>query len=173
MENISKHISYSEAIRSDVAKRKGISNIPNCDQLENMKEVATFIFEPIRSYFGVPIFISSMFRSAELNKAIGGAHRYERGVYIPLSQHCSGQAMDIDADVFGSVTNEEIFSYILENLIYDQCIAEGVENGHVEWVHVSFNQDNNRKQPLIMYREEGKSKYLPYTEENYNKFIKQ
>ena len=38
MENISKHITYAEAIHSNTAKRKGIDNTPNPTQLENMKD---------------------------------------------------------------------------------------------------------------------------------------
>ena len=40
MENISKHITYAEAIHSNTAKRKGIDNTPNPTQLENMKITA-------------------------------------------------------------------------------------------------------------------------------------
>ena len=82
-----------------------------------------------------------------------------------------GAAMDIDADVYGMVTNEEIFTYIVDNLVYDQVIAEGVENGHIEWVHVSFNKGKNRKQPLIMYRNQYGTHYTPYTKEGLNKFL--
>lgn len=166
MESISRHISYNEAIYSDTAKRKGISNAPNEEQLSRMKKVACMVFEPLRIFFSVPIHVSSFFRSAALNVAIGGAK---------TSQHMAnnGAAMDIDADTYGKVTNEEIFEYIKDNLEFDQLIAEGVEDGHVSWVHVSYvSAEKNRNEILIMYREDGKSKYLPYTEENYKKFIK-
>ncbi len=43
--NISKYISYIEATKSDTAIRKGIENIPNPEQLANMKYVATEIIE--------------------------------------------------------------------------------------------------------------------------------
>lgn len=172
-DRISRYISFEEATHSYTAKRLNIDNTPNEDQLANMKEVGLRVFDPVRANFGVAIYTSSFFRSTDLNKAIGGAHKYVRGVYVPTSQHCKGEAIDIDADVFGKVTNEEIFSYIKDNLEFDQLIAEGVENGHVEWVHVSYSKDNNRNQVLIMYREDGKSKYLPYTDENYKKYIKE
>jgi len=165
MEKISRHVSYKEATNSATAKRLGILNSPTEAQLHNMSIVAKMVFEPLRVHFSVPIYVSSMFRSEELNKALGGA---------TSSQHMAnnGAAMDIDADRYGRVTNEEIFSYIKDNLQFDQLIAEGVENGHVEWVHVSYKAKKNRNQVLIMYRENGKSKYLPYTKENYNKYIK-
>ena len=162
---ISNHISYEEATYSNTAKRLGIINEPNESQLSNMLLVAINIFEPIRAHFNTPIHVSSMFRSKELNEAINGANS---------SQHLAnnGAAIDIDADKYGKVTNEEIFEYIKDNLDFDQLIAESVEDGHVSWVHVSYKSTDNRGQVLIMYRDNGKSKYLPYTKENYKKFIK-
>ena len=52
MENISKHITYAEAIHSQTAKRKGIDNTPNPTQLENMKVTAEKVFEPLRAWVG-------------------------------------------------------------------------------------------------------------------------
>ena len=101
MENISKHITYAEAIHSNTAKRKGIDNTPNPTQLENMKITAEKVFEPLRSWVGGPIKVNSFFRSPELNTAIGG---------VPSSQHCKGQAIDID-DVYGRRSNAEMFTH--------------------------------------------------------------
>lgn len=166
MENISRHISYTEAVNSVTAKRLGILNIPTEEQLQKMRLVAKMVFEPLRIHLSVPIYISSMFRSNGLNIAIGGASS---------SQHMAdnGAAMDLDADRYEGTTNEEIFKYIKDNLEFDQLIAEGVEDGHVEWVHCSYSKGSNRKQVLIMYRNQHGTHYMPYTEENYNKFIKE
>jgi hypothetical protein len=172
MKNISKYVTWKEAIKSNTAIRKGISNIPTSGQLVKMKLVASKVFDKVRVHFNVPIHVSSMFRSTALNKAIGGAHKYKLGKYIATSQHCKGEAMDIDADTYGKVTNEDIFLYIFNNLDYDQLILEGVEDGKASWVHVSYKSSGNRKQALIMYRAKGKAKYLPYSKDNYNKFIK-
>lgn len=144
MENISLHISYKEATHSDVGKRLNIDNTPNEKQLQCMQDIATRVFEPLREYFGVPIYISSFFRSKALNKAIKGATG---------SQHMKGQAMDIDADnsKYGFVTNGEIFDYIRKNLVFDQLILENVsEDGTGGWVHVSLNGDSNRGEVLTM-----------------------
>ena len=83
---ISDHITFAEAIHSNTAKRYSIKNIPNEEQTNNMKMLAEKIFEPLRLWVGGPIKINSMFRSEELNKAIGGSSS---------SQHCKGMAMDI------------------------------------------------------------------------------
>jgi uncharacterized protein YcbK (DUF882 family) len=84
---LSKHLALAEVTRSNEAKRKGISNEPTPEHLKNFQLLAEKVFEPIREHFAVPIKISSGYRSAALNKAIGGA---------ASSQHCSGEAIDID-----------------------------------------------------------------------------
>ena len=97
--NISKHITYAEAIHSNTAKRDGIDNTPNSYHLNNMKVLAEKIFEPLRSWVGGPIKVNSFFRSPKLNEAIGG---------VATSMHCKGQAIDLD-DVYGYKTNAEMF----------------------------------------------------------------
>ena len=145
---ISKHISYREATFTQTR----LDNVPNDVQLEAMKTIANRVFEPLRQAMGdVPIFISSFFRSDAVNKKIGGSKN---------SQHTFGEAMDLDADIFGGITNKDIFNYIKDNLEFDQLIAEDVkEDGTIGWVHVSYTKRYpNRKQILIMK----KGKYYEY-----------
>ena len=148
---ISKHISYKEGTYSNTATRLGIDNTPNDDQLTNMELVAEKIFEPLRSYVGGPIIINSFFRCPKLNTAIGGSHK---------SQHCKGQAMDID-DVFGRCTNAEMYHFIKDNLDFDQMIWEFGDDDNPDWVHVSYvSEEDNRNRCLKAYREDGKTKYM-------------
>ena len=148
---ISKHISYKEGVYSVTAIRKGIDNEPNEEQLSNMKLVAEKIFEPVRTHFKVPIKVNSFFRSPDLNKAIGGSTK---------SQHCKGQAIDID-DTYGKATNAEMYWWIKENLDFDQMIWEFGNNDNPDWVHVSYvSPDKNRNRCLKAYRDDGKTKYM-------------
>lgn len=155
---ISKHITYAEAIKSQTAVRKGIKNAPNIEELENMKYVANEIFEPLRlAMGGKPLTISSFFRSVALNKAIGGSSS---------SQHCRGEAMDIDADG-AHVTNREVFEWIKENCAFDQLIFEFRKKDFpddCEWVHVSLKRHgSNRFEILEAYKDMwGKTKYKKY-----------
>ena len=150
MLKISKHISYREAAHSATAKRRGLNNTPNDNQLDNMYKVADFIFEPLRMYVGGAIKITSFFRSPEVNTAIGGSTK---------SQHCKGQAIDID-DVFGHKTNFEMFQYIRDNLDFDQLIYEFGTNDNPDWVHVSYvSKKENRNRVLRAIRENGKTRY--------------
>jgi zinc D-Ala-D-Ala carboxypeptidase len=147
---ISKHISYKEGVYSNTAIRVGINNDPNDEQLENMELIANEVFEPLRVWVGGPIKINSFFRSPELNTAIGGSGK---------SQHCKGQAIDID-DTFGKATNAEMYHWIKENLDFDQMIWEFGDDENPNWVHVSYvSPRENRNRCLLAYKENKKTKY--------------
>lgn len=132
---ISENISYTEATKSRTAIKLGLDNRPNGVQFKNMQTVAEKVFEPIREYYGVPIAVTSFFRSKEVNKEIGGSK---------TSQHCKGEAMDLDADVYGLIRNRDIFNYIKDNLEFDQLIWEFGDDRNPDWVHVSYSEGNNR-----------------------------
>tara|TARA_R110000765_G_scaffold344073_1_gene434362 strand:- start:9 stop:464 length:456 start_codon:yes stop_codon:yes gene_type:complete len=147
---ISKHISDKEGANSNTALRRGIENIPNTEQLLNMRLIAEEVFEPLRSYVGGPIKINSFFRCPDLNKAIGGSSK---------SQHCKGQAMDLD-DTFGRMTNAEMYEFIKDNLEFDQMIWEFGDDENPAWIHVSYvSQSKNRNRCLLAYKENRKTKY--------------
>jgi hypothetical protein len=159
---LSKNLALAEVIRSETAKRKGISNMPTPEHIENFKLLAERVFQPIRDHFGVPIRISSGYRSAALNKAIGGAGKTVNGVYVPSSQHCTGEAIDIDMDGT-SITNRQIFDFIKDNLTWDQLIFEFGTEENPDWVHVSYESTGKqRKQILRAKKVGGKTTYVPY-----------
>ena len=159
---LSKNLALAEVTRSETAKRKGISNMPTPEHIENFKKLAEKVFQPIRDHFGVPIRISSGYRSAALNKAIGGAGKTVNGVYIPSSQHCTGEAIDIDMDGT-TITNAQIFNYIKENLEFDQLIWEFGTDTNPDWVHVSYESTGKqRKQILRAKKVGGKTVYTPF-----------
>ena len=147
---ISKHISYKEGVYSITATRRGINNDPNDEQLSNMELLAEKVFEPLREWVGGPIKINSFFRCQELNKAIGGSSK---------SQHCHGQAIDID-DTYGKVANSEMYHYVKENLDFDQIIWEFGDDDNPNWVHISYvSEEDNRRRCLQAYKENSKTKY--------------
>jgi hypothetical protein len=150
---LSKHLSLAEIMRSETAKRNGISNMPTEEHLNNFKLLAEKVFEPIREHFKAPIHISSGYRSKALNTAIKGSLS---------SQHCSGEAIDIDMDGT-SITNAQIFNYIKDNLIFDQLIWEFGTDKNPDWVHVSYESTGKqRKQILKALKVNGKTSYAPY-----------
>jgi len=150
--NLSKNLTLAEVTKSTTAKRLGIDNTPDEWTTENLRQVALNIFQPLREAFGCPIYVSSGYRSAELNTAIGGSTR---------SQHVEGRALDLDADVYGGCTNSQIFNWIKENVEFDQLIWEFGDDDNPDWVHVSYVYDGlNRKRCLKACRDDnGKTYY--------------
>ena len=130
-DRISEHISYKEATHSNTALRRGIDNIPDVEEIENIK-------------------INSFYRSPELNVAIGGSK---------TSQHCHGQAMDLD-DTYGHRTNASMFTYIRNHLDFDQLIWEFGDDKNPAWIHVSYvSEDENRHRCLKAVKKSGKTTY--------------
>ena len=145
--NITEHFSMKELTHSQTAIKNGIPNIPKDPQVvANLTLLCEKVLEPLREGMKCPIRISSGYRSPELNKLIGGAK---------ASQHNIGEAVDIDLDE----KNAELFSYIVNNLDFDQIIWEFGDDKNPDWVHVSYKAAGNRKQLLKALKSNGKTSY--------------
>ena len=148
---LSENLSLSEVIKSNTAIRRGIDNHPTQEHLEALEDIADNVFQHIREHFKVSIGISSGYRSRKLNEAIGGSKN---------SQHSRGEALDLDADMYGKITNKQIFNFIKDNLVFDQLIWEFGNDHEPNWVHVSFTTRRpNRMMILKAYKSKGKNKY--------------
>lgn len=155
MRYISKHISWSEAVKSKTAEKHEIENTPNENQIQEMKKLAKNIFEPLREWAGHPIRVNSFFRSPELCLKLKSK---------ATSQHAKGQAIDIDS--LGEKTNAELFNYIKDNLSFDQLIWEFGDDENPDWIHVSFvNENTNRGNILKAIKDNKKTKYVFYNAE--------
>jgi hypothetical protein len=126
-----KNFKYKEFIRSDVAIRLGIDNVPNDDQWGNIERLAVNVLQPIRNKFG-QIRITSGFRSVELNQAIGGS-RY--------SNHCRAEAADIEP-VNNNIKLVDIMEYIVDKLEFRTIILEYPPLG---WLHTDYREGENLK----------------------------
>lgn len=134
---ISQHLVLAELIRSESAKRNGITNMPTPEHIENLKALAENIFEPIRTEFRVPIYLSSGYRSKELNKLVKGS---------ATSQHCKGEAIDIDMDSHShNISNKDIFDFIVAKLPFDQVINEF----DYAWIHVSYKKNGPQRGQIL------------------------
>jgi len=144
---LSKNFVLSEVTRSNTAKRLGIDNVPKDAHMKNMQRIITNLIQPMRNDLG-PIRITSGYRSPNLNRAIGGSSK---------SQHCKGEALDLQFWKDGQMCNKEIFDWIVESgLDFDQMINEF----DFSWIHLSLVQKENRKQVLIAYKDdEGDTAY--------------
>jgi len=145
---LSKNLSLKEVVKSNTATRLDIDNTPSEQAINNLKGIAEHVFQPLRDRFGVPIGVSSGYRSPALNKAVNGSR---------TSQHMVGEALDIDADIYGGLSNKDIFEFIKDNLVFDQMIWEFGDDESPAWVHVSYKSyGENRGRILKAYKDENK-----------------
>ena len=147
--NLSKSFTLNELTKSQEAIRLEIDNTPNEEQIENLKILCEKILQPLRDYYGMPVSVSSGYRSAKLCEAIGSSSK---------SQHTKGQAADFE--IFG-VANKDLAEFIVKNLKYDQCILEfwNENEPNSGWVHCSFNSSGNRGQFLKAEKVNGRVVY--------------
>ena len=146
---LSKNFSLAEFTKSQTAERKGIDNTPEGDHLDAAIDLFENVVQSVRDHFG-PTTINSGYRSPALNDAVGGSI---------TSQHCKGQAADIEVP---GVANADLANWIVENLEFDQVILEFYTKGIPDsgWVHVSYKADGeNRKSILTASRVDGKTVY--------------
>ncbi len=145
---LSKNFTLSEFTKSQTATRRGIDNTPEGEHMEAAKELFENVVQSVRDQFGVTV-INSGYRGPELNEAVGGSSN---------SQHCKGQAVDIECP---GTANYELASWIEQNLDFDQLILEFYTPGIPDsgWVHVSYKTEGNRKSVLTAAKVDGKTEY--------------
>ena len=135
---LSKNFSLNEMCRSNTASVRGLPNVPNAEQVKNLQQLCENVLQPLRNHLGKPVVINSGFRSQAVNMAVGGAKN---------SQHTKGEAADIKCKDYPYA--KEIYTWIMDNLKFDQVILE--RKGKSVWVHVSFRTNGkNRQQALTM-----------------------
>ena len=83
---LSEHFSLSEFTKSATARKHGIKNTPPQEAVDNLKALCQGCLEPLREALGLPVVITSGYRTKALNSML--AHSSER------SQHMLGQAAD-------------------------------------------------------------------------------
>ena len=132
------NFSLEEMCRSNTASMRGLPNVPNAEQVKNLQQLCENVLQPLRNHLGKPVVINSGFRSQAVNMAVGGAKN---------SQHTKGEAADIKCKDYPYA--KEIYTWIMDNLKFDQVILE--RKGKAVWVHVSFRTNGkNRQQALTM-----------------------
>ena len=139
-----RYFTIGELCQSNEAAKRGIPNHPNTAQKMNMEKLIDRVLDPIRSLYGKPIYVNSGFRCLTLNKVVGGAKN---------SSHLMGQAADITGG--NPRENKKIWDIIMflfqeGDIDFDQCINEKPVNGEPSWIHISYNEDNNRGQILTL-----------------------
>lgn len=146
---LSENFTLQEFTKSQTALRLGIDNTPSEEHLVAAQALFLKIVQPVRDNFG-PTTINSGYRGPALNEAVGGSSK---------SQHCKGEAVDIECP---GVPNADVAQWIVDNLDFDQVILEFYTPGIPDsgWVHVSYTLNGeNRKSVLTAMKEDGKTVY--------------
>jgi len=128
-----KYFTLKELIKSNIAEKYGIHNIPSKGQEKKLIKLIDNILDPAREEFKAPIYVHSGFRCPKLNKKVGGAKN---------SQHTKAEAVDLVCH------NNIKLLEILKKLNFDQLIIEKPIADYPSWLHVSY-VDNNRNEILI------------------------
>ena len=139
---LSQHFTLGELCKTSVKTKDG--NIPSHVHIENLKRVCSWL-EMLRSEWNNrygdgddPIIINSGYRSAQVNKAVGG---------VATSNHLTGCAVDIR--VLGM---EQLLRYAVilldisdesqEN--FDELLIERNARG-TYWLHFAVRPEGNRR----------------------------
>lgn len=126
-----KHFTIQELCKSTVAEERLIDNTPSDVITDQLTALVDNILDPLRDAYGSPIFVSSGYRSVQLNRVVGG---------VNSSQHRLGQAADLDQG--SKKENKKLFNLVLKlELPFDQLILE--YGG--EWIHISYSPRNRRQ----------------------------
>ncbi len=136
-EKISRYFTMGEAIHSTTAKRRGIKNIPDWEERANIRYTARRLDE-VRKILGRPVVVSSWFRSAKLNRAVGGSSS---------SGHRKGMAVDIILKK-GKAGRREFEKVRRELKSFDQLIYYP-RRGHL---HIGFKQYKAQERKEVMVR---------------------
>jgi len=136
---LSEHMTLAELTKTNT----GIENVPNEAQVENLKRLCRWL-ERLRKRWNDkygdgddPIIINSGFRSAAVNKAVGG---------VPTSNHLTGCAVDIRC-----IGMEQALRYaaILLDISdmsredFDELLIE--QKRSVIWIHFAVRPSENRR----------------------------
>ena len=138
--SLMRYFSYSEFLKSDVAEKYQITNIPDSAQLlqvlDNIKALVDNILDPLRAKIGRPIIITSGYRCQQVNELVGGSK---------TSQHLSGKAADIHVQGYTPQQMDMVYRTIQMYYDFDQLIFYPSKN----IIHISWNGDKNRQKSWV------------------------
>jgi zinc D-Ala-D-Ala carboxypeptidase len=148
--NLTTNFTLAEMVKSDTALRHDMDNTPGENEIANLKRLAEKVLQPVRDHYQKGVKCNSGYRAPAVNQKVGGS---------PTSDHCKGQAADIEIP---GVANADLAKWITENLEFTQVILEFYTPGVPDsgWVHVSYDPDNLKKQVLTAAKQGGKTVYL-------------
>lgn len=158
-----RYFTLAECIHSATAAARRIDNTPDGEQRAHLVETVEQLLDPLREAWAAhcrdkalgtaAIRISSGFRSAQLNAAIGGA---------ATSAHCCGYAFDL-VPCNGQLRTFKAFCRaFLAGKAFDQLISEDENaDGTPRWIHLGYKSP--RGEQRRMFRSMRGGTYRPMT----------
>lgn len=140
-----KHFTFQEFERSETAARLKIDNrMPEIAEA-HVVELVDILLDPLREAWGGPLIVTSGYRCAELNRAVGGS---------ATSAHLAGWAADLVPDGDDPRGVQGLVDFAIEWLTatalpLDQLIDE--RSGGSRWLHIGI-RDLKGKQRRQMLR---------------------
>jgi uncharacterized protein YcbK (DUF882 family) len=133
-----KHFTIEELTRSATARRKGIPNLPNGEEKENLTALVDNVLDPLRELWGAPIIVTSGYRCPLLNKKVGG---------VATSYHMKGQAADIRAK---NLRNGDLYA-LIKRMYMEGCF--GLTECYIDerrgYIHIAFDAAENSVWPFF------------------------
>lgn len=144
---LSEHFTLAEMCKTSVKTADG--NIPSHVHIENLKRLCGWL-EMLRDEWNRrygdgddPIVINSGFRSAEVNRAVGGS---------PASNHLKGCAVDIRVAGIEQLLRYAVILLDISDESkedFDELLLE--QKVGVMWLHFAVRPDGNRRRTKLLY----------------------
>ena len=134
---LSENFTLEEMISSSTASKRNIPNLPEHEQIANLRRLCIEILQPVRNAFGKPLTVTSGFRSQALNKAVGGSLS---------SQHLQGEAADLV-----SRDNKKLWSTIIGMIKSGEIeVGQLINEKNLKWIHISLPSERHHNQILAI-----------------------
>ena len=147
------HFELREFVVSQTARDHGLDNTPPAEAVENLRALCVHTLEPLREALGLPIVITSGYRTRELNRLLV--------CHSNKSQHMSGKAADFhvaepkDLNLEPGTLNPakptrrelliRAFRLIItdDSIVFDQCII------YPSFIHVSYVRSGRKNRSKL------------------------
>lgn len=130
--NLSRNFTFEELTYSRIAIEHGLENVPALLAFQSLKNLATFLLQPLRDRYGSAIAVTSGYRNETVNLLVGG---------VKNSQHTKGEA----ADCYIAEGPEKLLEILkASGLDFDQAILYRRK----KFLHLSYREGFNRRQVL-------------------------
>ena len=157
---LSQDFRTKEFTESVTARKYGIDNTPPDEAVDNLRRLCHDTLQPLRDALGLPIVITSGFRTKSLNDKL--AHASDR------SQHMLGQAADFyvkghtestDNTEKSVALRRELLIKAFRTIILDESIDYDQLILYPTFIHVSYVSKEKNRRGILLAQGNGKLGY--------------